>query len=72
MYPLPIVTVTYRGEPLTEQLYREHPEIHHLYPTREAFMQEHYLPLVERVRRTGVMHELVIDEDGVRVNVRSR
>lgn len=68
MERVPTVKVTYEGKPLTERYFREHPEIHHLYPTREVFMTRIYLPLLQEMRETNVDHFVEISENKIKIN----
>lgn len=68
MERIPKVKVTYEGKPLTERYFREHPEIHHLYPTREIFMTRIYLPLLQRVQETREDQVLEISENEIKFN----
>lgn len=67
MYTLPIVKVTYKGKALSQKEFDQQPEIHHLYPSKEDFMQKHFLPLLEEVRKTGKQKVLHISEEGFRI-----
>lgn len=68
MYPLPTVTITYQGKPLTDKYYHEHPEIQHLYPTKELFMTKLYLPLLQRLQEINTEQILEISENSIKIN----
>ena len=68
MYPLPTVKITYQGKPLSDKYYNEHPEIHPLYPTKEAFMTKLYLPLLQMVKETNTEQILEISENSIKIN----
>ncbi len=68
MYPLPTVIITYQGKPLSDKYYNEHPEIHPLYPTKEAFMTKLYLPLLQMVKETNTEQILEISENSIKIN----
>lgn len=68
MERLPTVKVTYGGKPLTERYFREHPEIHHLYPTRETFMARIYLPILQKMQETKEDQVLEISENKIKFN----
>jgi len=65
---MPIVKVTYQGKPLSLKFYNEHPEIHQLYPTKQYFMKQLYLPLLECSRKTNTQQLLEISENAVIIN----
>jgi hypothetical protein len=64
----PSVFITYQGSPLTEQFYNAHPEIHHLYPAKEVFMERLYIPLLKKLQETNVEQVLEISEHSIRIN----
>ena len=68
MYPLPTVTITYQGKALTDNYYHEHPEIQHMYPTKEAFMTKLYLPLLQMVKEKNTEQVLEISEHSIKIN----
>jgi hypothetical protein len=68
MYPLPTVKITYQGKPLSDKYYNEHPEIHQLYPTKEAFMTKLYLPVLHKVQETNTEQVLEISENSIKIN----
>jgi hypothetical protein len=68
MYPLPTVKITYQGKPLSDKYYNEHPEIHQLYPTKEAFMTKLYLPVLQMVKETNTEQVLEISENSIKIN----
>jgi len=68
MYPLPTVIITYQGKPLSDKYYNEHPEIHPLYPTKEAFMTKLYLPVLQMVQETNTEQVLEISENSIKIN----
>ena len=68
MYTYPTVRITYKGNPLTRRQYDENPEIHHLYPSRETFMQILYLPLLQKARDTNTEQLLEVSENSIKIN----
>lgn len=64
----PSVSITYQGSPLTEQFYLEHPEIHHMYPTKEEFMKLLYIPLLKISQDTNIEQVLEISEHSIKIN----
>jgi hypothetical protein len=68
MYPLPTVKITYQGKPLSDKYYNEHPEIHPLYPTKEAVMTKLYLPVLQMVQETNTEQVLEISENSIKIN----
>ena len=68
MYPLPTVKITYQGKPLSDKYYNEHPEIHPLYPTKEAFMTKLYLPVLQKVQEKNAEQVLEISENSIKIN----
>lgn len=65
---IPEVHITFKGQPLTQQYFAEHPEIHALYPSKEEFMNRYYLPLVKKQALTNTLQLLEISENSVRIN----
>ena len=68
MYPLPTVKITYQGKALTDKYYHEHPEIQHMYPTKELFMTKLYLPVLQMVQETNTEQVLGISEHSIKIN----
>jgi hypothetical protein len=68
MYPFPTVKITYKGKPLGKKEYDELPEIHHLYPSSEVFMQKLYLPLLQKAQKNNVEQLLEVSEDSIKIN----
>ena len=68
MYPLPTVIITYQGKPLSDKYYKEHPEIHPMYPSKEEFMIKLYLPLLHKVQETNTEQVLEISENSIKIN----
>ena len=68
MFKIPIVKVTYQGKVLTEKFYNQHPEIHHLYPTKEEFISKYYKPLFETLKKTNTEQILEISENSIKIN----
>jgi hypothetical protein len=68
MYPLPIVKITFNGQPLSKKVYDERPEIHHLYPTKEVFMERLYLPLLKKAQESNTEQLLEISEHSIKIN----
>ena len=66
-HPLKINT-TYQGAPLTEKFFNEHPEIHELFPSKEKFMNEIYLPLLKKAEKTKTEFIVEISESGIFIN----
>ena len=64
----PVITITFEGKPLSEKFYEEHPEIHHLYPSKEEFMTTLYLPLLQRMQENGEQQVLEISENSIKIN----
>lgn len=67
MYTLPTVQITYQGKRLTDQYFNEHPEIHHLYPSKEEFMKI-YSPLLKKAQETNTEQVLEISEYSIKIN----
>lgn len=67
MYPFVKVSVTYLGKPLSKKNYDEHPEIHHLYPTKQAF-NILYRSLINEIFDKGFELVLEITENSIKVN----
>ena len=65
---IPLVKITFQGEPLTERYFNEHPDVHALYPSKEKFMSALYLPLWEQQQRTDEVLTLEISEYGIKIN----
>jgi hypothetical protein len=63
-HPLKI-KITYQGAPLTEKYFNEHPEIHGLYPSKEKFMNEIYLPLIKKAEELNTEYIVEISESGI-------
>jgi hypothetical protein len=68
MYLLPTVIITYQEKPLSDKYYKEHPEIHQLYPTKEEFMTKLYLPVLQKVQETNTEQVLEISENSIKIN----
>lgn len=68
MYNTPKVIVTYQGQRLSATYFKEHPEIHHLYPSKEVFQNSIYLPVLNRGYATNTDQTIEISENGVKVN----
>lgn len=68
MYQLPTVKITYQGKPLSEKYFSEHPEIQHLYPSKEVFMNQLYIPLLQAAQESGTEQILEISEKGIIIN----
>ena len=68
MYPFVDVKITYLNKPLSKKFFEEHKEIHHLYPTQEAFMQELYLPLLKKAQETMTIQVLEVSENTIKIN----
>ncbi len=68
MYSLPTVKIKYKGADLKEKYFVEHPEIHHLYPTRKVFMDILFLPLLQKVKETHTEQVLEISENSIKIN----
>ena len=64
----PIVKITYKGKPLGQNEYDEHPEIHHMYPSKEAFMQKLYLPIFQKAQETNSEQFLEVSENSIKIN----
>ena len=64
----PIVKITYKGKPLGQKEYDEHPEIHHMYPSKEAFMQKIYLPILQKALETNSEQFIEISEKSIKIN----
>ena len=64
----PIVKITYKGKHLSQKEYDEHPEIHHMYPSEEAFMQKLYLPLLQKTQETNSEQFLEVSENSIKIN----
>ena len=64
----PIVKITYKGKPLGQNEYDEHPEIHHMYPSKEAFMQKLYLPILQKAHETNSEQFLEVSENSIKIN----
>jgi hypothetical protein len=62
------VHVTYRGEPLTQKYFNEHPEIQKLYPSKEVFLNKLYIPLFQKAKETQSEQILEISEDSIKIN----
>jgi hypothetical protein len=62
------IVVTYQSKPLTEKFFQEHPEIHDLYPSKEKFMNEIYLPLLKKAEETQTAYQVEISENSITVN----
>lgn len=61
------IKITYQGAPLTEKFYNNHPEIHGLYPSKEKFMNEIYLPLLKKSTNDNTHFNIEISEHGVEI-----
>jgi hypothetical protein len=72
MYGIVTVSVLYKGKPLGDKFFNEHPEIQNLYPSKEDFYNLHYLPLLQEARLSGTNVLLVISENSITVNGLSR
>jgi hypothetical protein len=68
MYQLPTVQVTYKGKPLSEKYFSEHPEIQLLYPSKEVFMSQLYIPLLQAAQESGKEQILEISENTIKIN----
>ena len=68
MYTIPIVKVSYKGNALSARYFDEHPEIQHLYPSKEVFKSQIYLPILKRCMETGEVHTIEISENGVMID----
>ena len=68
MYKLPTVSITYQGKSLSEKYYVEHPEIQHLYPSKEVFISKLYLPLLHKVKETNAEQFLELSENSIKIN----
>ena len=68
MHPHLNIKVYYQGQILTDRFYNEHPEIHSLYPSKEKFMEEIYLPLLKKAHETGQEQTVDISEKGIIIN----
>jgi len=68
MYQLPTVKITYQGKPLSEKYFSEHPEIQPLYPSKEVFMNQLYIPLLQAAQESGTEQILEISEKGIIIN----
>lgn len=68
MHAPPIVRVTYQGKPLTQRFYDAHPEIQHLYPSKEEFLAKFYIPLCQKMQESKTDQLLEISETSIRVN----
>lgn len=64
----PVVKITYKGKPLSQKEYDERPEIHHMYPSKEAFMQQLYLPLLQKTQETNSEQFIEISENSIKIN----
>ena len=62
------IVVTYQSKILTEKFFQEHPEIHALYPSKEKFIHEIYLPLLKKAEETQTVYQVEISENGIAFN----
>ncbi len=62
------VQITYRGEPITQRFYNEHPEIQKLYPSKEVFLNKLYIPLFQKAKETQSEQTLEISEHSIKIN----
>lgn len=65
---LPKVSVTFQNKPLSQRYFDQHPEIHHLYPSRAVFKDKIYGPSLEKAMNLGLDQVIEISEGVVRVN----
>jgi hypothetical protein len=68
MYSLPTVKITFQGNPITLKYFNEHPEIQHMYPTKEQFMTLLYIPLLHKMQQMGTTELLEISENAIQIN----
>jgi len=68
MYLLPTVIITYQRKPLSDKYYNEHPEIHPMYPAKEEFMTNLYLPVLQKLQETNAEQVLEISENSIKIN----
>jgi hypothetical protein len=68
MLTFPIVKITYQGKTLTEKYFNEHPEIQHMYPSKDVFMTKLYLPLLEKAKATNIEQILEVSENSIKIN----
>jgi hypothetical protein len=68
MHRLLKINTTYQGAPLTEKFFNEHPEIHELFPSKDKFMNEIYLPLLKKAEESKTEYVVEISEAGISIN----
>jgi hypothetical protein len=68
MHHLLKINTTYQGAPLTEKFFNEHPEIHELFPSKDKFMNEIYLPLLKKAEESKTEYVVEISEAGISIN----
>jgi hypothetical protein len=68
MIKIPKVTVTYKGQALTYQFFDEHPEIHHMYPSRKNFISHLYKLLLDKAQISSEKQVIEISENLILVN----
>lgn len=65
---IPKVKVTYQGKTLSLRFYNEHPEIQHMYPSKEMFVNKIYWPAFQKMRQTNINQIIEIAEHSVKIN----